>query len=604
MRVIIKHLGLVRTLTLIILLVTFSASAQDATDRLLVTADKLRSSDPTEFNTALEKLSLHTSSMNTNQLYYFKYLRAYKLSFQGEFIKAVELYKEITNSPAESTLRFRANLSIVNSYAISKNWADGLTHLAINLDILPQITEPEFQELGLLIAAMFYNQLGQYELGLKYANRLGSQLSQGRNYCLAKQLALESQFKLGQLSEDSPQIAQGIQACQQSNEVVMESAIYSYLAELHLDNNQQLQAIATLEKQLVAIEQTRYAPALARYYSLLAHAHHKSSNHSESESYALKTLEHSKGIGSNRPSVTAYNILFQIAESRGEHQQALAYHQEYAAADKAYLDEVKTKHLAFQLAQHQATEQKNQIKLLDDQNRLLRLEQKLSRSEAENNRLFISLLTVSLIFLGGLVYKSRTTQKRLKQLAEYDALTGVYNRGHFTQQALNAIDYCSKNQQAASCILFDLDKFKSINDTYGHATGDWVLKQVAQVCQAHSRKSDLFARLGGEEFCILLTSCDVNTAAKLAEEYRKLIAAIDSAGSGFEFAISASFGVTDFSLSGTNLDKMVADSDHAMYVSKKTGRNRVTIFSDGIAEFKRNKQANSAISNQATEIRV
>ncbi|WP_211239189.1 tetratricopeptide repeat-containing diguanylate cyclase [Shewanella fidelis] len=426
----------------------------------------------------------------------------------------------------------------------------------------------------------------------------------GRNLCIAHNLKLESQFKLGQLSEDSPQIVQGLQACQQSNEVVMESAIYSYLAELHLDNNQPLQAIATLEKQLVAIEQTKYAPALARYYSLLAHAHHKNSNQPESESYALKTLEQSKGIGSNRPSVTAYNILFQIAESRGEHQQALAYHQEYAAADKAYLDEVKTKHLAFQLAQHQATEQKNQIKLLDDQNRLLRLEQKLSRSETENNRLFISLLVVSLMLLVGMVYKSRTTQKRLKLLAEYDALTGVHNRGHFTQLALSAIDYCSKNKQVASCILFDLDKFKSINDTYGHATGDWVLKQVANVCRSQCRKNDLFARLGGEEFCIFLPSCDVGTAAQLAEEYRKLIATIDSKDSGFEFAISASFGVTDFSLSGTNLDKMVADSDHAMYVSKKTGRNRVTIFSDGIAEFKRNKQANSAISNQATEVRV
>ncbi|MCL1129697.1 tetratricopeptide repeat-containing diguanylate cyclase [Shewanella sairae] len=542
--------------------------------------------------------------MNTDQLYYFKYLRAYKLSFQGEFTKAVELYKEITNSQAESTLRFRANLSIVNSYAISKNWADGLTHLAINLDILPQITEPEFQELGLLIAAMFYNQLGQYELGLKYANRLGSQLSQGRNYCLAKQLALESQFKLGQLNEDSPQIAQGLQACQQSNEVVMESAIYSYLAELYLDNNQPLQAIATLEKQLVAIEQTKYAPILAQYYALLADSYFQTQSYSLASDFASKATSQTQNIANSKPEVTAYNILFQIAKSRGEHQQALAYHQEYAAADKAYLDEVKTKHLAFQLAQHQATEQKNQIKLLDDQNRLLRLEQKLSRSETENNRLFISLLTVSILLLAGMVYKSRTTQKRLKLLAEYDALTKVHNRGHFTQQALNAIDYCSKNQQAASCILFDLDKFKSINDTYGHATGDWVLKQVAQVCQAHSRKSDLFARLGGEEFCIFLPSCDVNTAAQLAEEYRKLIAAIDSNGSGFEFAISASFGVTDFSLSGTNLDKMIADSDHAMYVSKKTGRNRVTIFSDGIAEFKRNKQANSAMGSQTTETRV
>ncbi|MCL1137923.1 GGDEF domain-containing protein [Shewanella pneumatophori] len=592
---------------LIITFVFISASRADENSditNLLQTADNIRSSNPKDFNIMLEDLEDRHDEFSTEQLHYFNYLNAYRFAFQGKFEDSLELWKQVSLAKSSPLLSFRANLSLVNIYAISKNWADGLTHLAINLDILPQITEPEFQELGLLIAAMFYNQLGQYELGLKYANRLGSQLSQGRNYCLAKQLALESQFKLGQLSEDSAQIAQGLQACQQSNEVVMESAIYSYLAELYLDNNQPLQAIATLEKQLVAIEQTKYAPILAQYYALLADSYFQTQSYSLASDFASKATSQTQNIANSKPEVTAYNILFQIAESRGEHQQALAYHREYAAADKAYLDEVKTKHLAFQLAQHQATEQKNQIKLLDDQNRLLRLEQKLSRSETENNRLFISLLFVSILLLVGMVYKSRTTQKRLKLLAEYDALTKVHNRGHFTQLALSAIDYCSKNKQVASCILFDLDKFKSINDTYGHATGDWVLKQVANVCQSQCRKNDLFARLGGEEFCIFLPSCDVATAAQLAEEYRKLIATIDSKDSGFEFAISASFGVTDFSLSGTNLDKMVADSDHAMYVSKKTGRNRVTIFSDGIAEFKRNKQANSAISNQTPEAAI
>ncbi|MEZ9593050.1 diguanylate cyclase [Shewanella sp. 10N.261.52.F9] len=542
--------------------------------------------------------------MSKQQKYHLKYLRAYSLSFKGKFNEALKIYKQLLNSEAGEQIKLKATLSIVNTYAISKNWPDGLSHLSSALNSLPTIADSSLHERTFAIAAIFYNQLGQYELGLKFSKRLLSENPQGRNLCIAHNLKLESQFKLGQLSEDSPQIAQGLQACQQSNEVVMESAIYSYLAELHLDNNQPLQAIATLEKQLESLAATKYAPFLAIYHALLAKSYYLSKQIDIAEEHSSKAVAHAKNIGTSESSVTAYNILFQIAESRGEHQQALAYHQEYAAADKAYLDEVKTKHLAFQLAQHQATEQKNQIKLLDDQNRLLRLEQKLSRSETENNRLFISLLFVSILLLAGMVYKSRTTQKRLKLLAEYDALTKVHNRGHFTQQALNAIDYCSKNQQAASCILFDLDKFKSINDTYGHATGDWVLKQVAQVCQAHSRKSDLFARLGGEEFCIFLPSCDVNTAAQLAEEYRKLIAAIDSAGSGFEFAISASFGVTDFSLSGTNLDKMIADSDHAMYVSKKTGRNRVTIFSDGIAEFKRNKQANSAMSSQATEARV
>ncbi|WP_051484557.1 tetratricopeptide repeat-containing diguanylate cyclase [Shewanella waksmanii] len=575
----IARLLLVANLLLIGFVAPERVYATETIDRILEQADQARSSDPVNFNDSLEKLSKHEHEMDNDQRAYFQYLQAYSLSFKGQFARAVEIYTSILNADVNSDLKFRANLSIVNSHAISKNWSQGLSHLSYLVQHLNSVKSRDVHELGLVVASIFYNQIGQYELGFNYANRLADLVSSGRNHCIAHNLKLESQFELGQLAENDPRITAGLAACQDVNEVVMESAIYSYLAELYLDNQQPQQALAVLEAQLPAIEQTQYAPALGRYYSLLARAYLQSSQAESAEQFAFKTLEHSKNLGNSRPITFANHILFQIAESRGEHQLALDYHKKYAAADKAFLDDVKTKHLAFQLAQHQATEQRNQIDLLDKQNNLLRVEQKLATTEAENNRLFISLLISIITLLGFWAYKSWKTQQRLKQLAEYDALTKVYNRGHFTHLAEDALKYCGSANIQLSCILFDLDKFKQINDNYGHGCGDWVLKQVAKVCQAQGRKNDIFARLGGEEFCMILPSCDLHTALKLAESCRVAINQIDTAPSGHDFTISASLGVTDTQLSGYSLEQLTTDADSAMYQSKDDGRNRISVYS-------------------------
>ncbi|AQS39581.1 diguanylate cyclase (GGDEF) domain-containing protein [Shewanella psychrophila] len=548
-------------------------------DKQLKNADRIRSSNPNKFNEIVTSLLQQKSSLTHDQILHLSYLNAYRLTYKGQFDDGILLFLKIADSDASSLLKIRANISLVNIYAISKKWTKGLSSLSKTIELIPSIESQEIRQLAIASAVLFYNQLGQYELGLSFANKLLHEPIEGRTLCVAHNLKLESQFELGLLKEGDPQILEGIEACQQSNEVVMESAIYSYLAELHLKNTNPQKAILALEENLQAIEQSRYAPIVALYYSLLAKSYFQIESDAIAEDYAQKTIQQTKNIANSKPEVSSYKVLYQIAESRGEHQQALEYHKKYAEADRAYLDDIKTKHLAFQLAEHQTTEQKSRIELLDKQNNLLTIEQKLSAIKAENNRLFIAMLIAIITLLVFWAYKSWMTQKRLKQLAEYDALTGILNRGHFTQVAQSALKYCANTDMYLSCILFDLDKFKNINDSYGHACGDWVLKKVAKVCQAQGRKNDIFARLGGEEFCIVLPSCDLVTATKLAEEYRKVIERIDSADSGFDFTVSASFGVTDTLRSGHALEKLIADADEAMYESKHNGRNRITVYS-------------------------
>jgi len=127
-------------------------------------------------------------------------------------------------------------------------------------------------------------------------------------------------------------------------------------------------------------------------------------------------------------------------------------------------------------------------------------------------------------------------------------------------------------------IMFDLDNFKSINDRFGHSTGDWVLKQVIAACKPICRKQDCFGRIGGEEFAILLHASDLSSATEMAERFRKHIAAIDTSENGHDFTVTASFGVTTTPLSGYVFDALLSNADQALYQSKREGRNRVSTF--------------------------
>jgi diguanylate cyclase (GGDEF)-like protein len=127
-------------------------------------------------------------------------------------------------------------------------------------------------------------------------------------------------------------------------------------------------------------------------------------------------------------------------------------------------------------------------------------------------------------------------------------------------------------------VLCDLDHFKSINDTYGHAAGDHVLKQAVAACQAHLRAEDLFCRFGGEEFAVVLDGCELEVARQRCERFREAIGSIAAAEFGVESRVSASFGIASTSTSGYELRVLLAHADVALYQAKRAGRNCVVVY--------------------------
>lgn len=547
-------------------------------DNKLAHADSIRSSHPKDFLLLINELNQHADQITKSQQYTLDYLNLYLLMYQGKLKEAIDSANTLINSDAANPLKFRAQIGLLNVFAANQNWTEGLATLSSLLTKLPLIHDKKLYLQALMISAIFYNQLGQYDLSMSYAKQLELKSKNGRDQCIAKAQIIESSFKLRELTPTSPIIKQAISLCRINKEDLIISFINSYVAEMYLEKQQQNKALDLLNSTLQDTLNTSYPRIIAITYSLLAQAHWLNKAPLLTKQFALKALESGIETEAIPANILSYKLLFEVEKTQKNYELALLYHEKYAIADKLYYNETQKKYLAFQLAQHQAREQQNKIDLLHKENALLSSEKAMTQSNINNNRLIIVvlLLTLSVLIFWG--YRLLKAHKRIKELAEYDSLTGIFNRGHFTNIADTTLEYCKNADQNVSLIMFDLDQFKNVNDNFGHACGDWILQKTAEVCKNLGRQNDILARIGGEEFCILLSSCNIQAAIQRAEACRKAIAEINTAESGFDFTITASFGVTDAKTSGYELEKLLADADSAAYDSKHAGRNEVTIF--------------------------
>jgi two-component system, cell cycle response regulator len=169
-------------------------------------------------------------------------------------------------------------------------------------------------------------------------------------------------------------------------------------------------------------------------------------------------------------------------------------------------------------------------------------------------------------------------ESRLSLLASCDSLTSLYSQRTFFEFVRKEWARSHERKTPMSCVMLDIDYFKRINDTYGHSTGDEVIRWVARILENHTRSSDIASRFGGEEFCVLLPQLDEQQAAAWAERVRRIIAQTEIACGETSLHVTASFGAAQRMDDTESPEELVDMADQALLVSKQTGRDRVTSF--------------------------
>lgn len=188
---------------------------------------------------------------------------------------------------------------------------------------------------------------------------------------------------------------------------------------------------------------------------------------------------------------------------------------------------------------------------------------------------FLLILTfLTLIFAGVVIFFMHIvrTSKRLEMVSSTDFLTGIWNRGKGYELLQAEHDRALRYHRPYALIMLDIDRFKEVNDHYGHPVGDYVLRQVVKLIEDSCRRTDSFCRWGGEEFLLLLPETSLANAQLLADKIRQSISATDFKDVG---RVTASLGVAGFSKDTPQVDEVIQRADQALYLAKENGRNQV-----------------------------
>lgn len=172
--------------------------------------------------------------------------------------------------------------------------------------------------------------------------------------------------------------------------------------------------------------------------------------------------------------------------------------------------------------------------------------------------------------------KLQSSLSVIREMAIHDDLTGFYNRTHLMDLIDTESNRSIRNGTVFSLAMIDIDKFKSINDTYGHQTGDYVLKTFAAVLRSVLRKTDFCGRYGGEEFLVVLTQTDLQAAKIFAERIRDCVEKSLFPSLGPDSKVTVSIGLTAYKMQ-ENIERTISRADEALYRAKNGGRNRVEI---------------------------
>jgi diguanylate cyclase (GGDEF)-like protein len=180
------------------------------------------------------------------------------------------------------------------------------------------------------------------------------------------------------------------------------------------------------------------------------------------------------------------------------------------------------------------------------------------------------------IFIG-LYFELEKLREEVHTLAITDELTRVFNRRHFMKLIEHELERAKRYRHALSLIIFDVDNFKKVNDTYGHLCGDAVLQELSRACCTILRQCDTLARFGGEEFILLLPETGDVSALQVANRLCQLVAGHVVEYKNARIQVTISVGVTTYNPAVDTLDDLLSRADRALYQAKRLGKNRLEV---------------------------
>jgi diguanylate cyclase (GGDEF)-like protein len=546
----------------------------------LTQADDAWPDDTSRFQRVLAQLHQHEGQLNATQHWHLRLLDTRLPVDNGDYAKVEPALYDIIDHSGDVSLSVRAMAALIRGKFFNRDYVSAYALANTLMAKLPEGADSQARLEGMDEVIRMLNQeaVGQYDLALDYARQMKALLPSSRGQCHAKALETQSLLYAGKLTSTDPSFHAAIGACLEAGESRQAVALRLDLASEMIDEGHANQAIALLHSITPEIQDTGYKAYLASLPVTLAQAYLSLGDAAKARKFALDSIAIT---GPDSPLWTvqaAYDVLYQAEKKEGHDSAALSYYEKYGAQKTAAMDNARAIALAYQTVRQQVLSEKMKLDALGKENKILQLSQDLASQAQKSSRLFNALLLAVLAFFVLAMLWLWRSWRRFRWMARHDGLTRAYNREHFFVEAGRTLRQLHKAKVDACLVVLDLDHFKRINDTYGHAAGDQVLRSAAMIIGRELRPTDLLGRLGGEEFGILILGCSREQGLEVANRIRNALANTPvTLDSQVTVMVSASLGLACAASSSYMLRVLLVDADAALYRAKEGGRNQVVV---------------------------
>ncbi|MCM2352923.1 MAG: diguanylate cyclase [Pseudobdellovibrio sp.] len=497
--------------------------------------------------------------------------RSSALEGVGESVKAeTELIKILSESRNEGfrEVEGQAHLKLGQIQSFKNQFSSSLNHLTSAKQIFSLLKLAHKERITLNSIAVLYGRMGENAKAITYFEEvLAQNKSLGKNRNIAVVL-----YNIGRRYEDLKNYDKALAYLNDSLKIhsemknekslaVVERAlggVYNSLGKpeealKHLTN-----ALGTLERKNLVKSQAQLHLELGKTYTLMKKPKEALASLAKAEELNVKSF--SQQLASD-----IFQARSQIYESTGQWKQA-------------YESLSQLKKSSDSLFKMKADEQLSRMNALFD---VEMLQKELSNSQRIQNLQLLALALAAGLLIFGVFFtiKQIKMARTMRALALTDEMTKIPNRRHIIEYGKQMLNTCQRQDKALSVVIFDIDHFKKINDTFGHAVGDEVIKKVAFIGRNSLRQEDMIGRIGGEEFLAILPFTGAEAAKEVAERIRLQIQKYNFSNISDKLQVTVSVGVVTQELprSSVSLDQLIHDADEALYNVKQNGRNGVSL---------------------------
>ena len=556
------------------LLCVDTVNAQQSTMEQLQAADNIRTSNRPQFSDLLSQLQPARPEMSNAEQDYLDFLLAFRDTLEGRHEEAITTLQRLVVSHGALELRFRAGITLAQTQVLRRQYIEAFTILAQSLTWLEQVNTTSYRVEGLLAAANIYSEAGLYDQSLSYLDLLEQMTLTPRSQCIAQILRQQNQRLSGM--QLNAQVAQNVLSlCQSANQPLFAGFASLQVLYSTLQAKDPHKALSQADSFRALIEQAAYPRLNVEFYQLKATAEIETGQLDAAKQTLGLLQENTKNAPQSNPAVAGLKLAADLYAGQGDYKTAFEIQQQYSQAEQTLRDDKSFKLLAYQLAKVEMLKKDQQLSLMQEQIRTSELQQQLGQEQAWRNRILLIATASLLLVLAAWFWRLLRRHRFYKLAAENDSLTAISNRFHFEQLFSKALKRCKQQNEAIGLIVFDLDHFKQINDTFGHEAGDKSLQAVVNICNHFIRSGDIFGRIGGEEFALVLPECQPDKVLMMAEICRDAIEQLDCSDIAADLKITASFGVSHHLNAGYQMADMLRQADQALYLAKYQGRNRV-----------------------------